>query len=193
MALSTIHETIWVVPKNRGTPKSSILIGFSIINLPFWGTFIFGNIHINHITHQQPGDEQTDEVNMPPARPMPKAMPKTGRGTNFPATGSATGTCHLSPWFLGNPCNLSNSFGFFHAFAAFFFSSRRFSHAESVLSFFSNPENVSRKLGSWEDGKKSNIHENRIPKCQKRRRQRLHAGKTWHILGDRLIPEQPPL
>ena len=32
--------------KNRGTPKSSILIGFSIINHPFWGTPIFGNTHI---------------------------------------------------------------------------------------------------------------------------------------------------
>ena len=30
------------VSKNRGTPKSSILIGFSLIN-PFWGTTIFGN------------------------------------------------------------------------------------------------------------------------------------------------------
>ena len=30
--------------KNNGkTPKSSILIGFSIINHPFWGTPIFGN------------------------------------------------------------------------------------------------------------------------------------------------------
>ena len=28
------------------TPKSSILIGFSIINHPFWGTPIFGNIHM---------------------------------------------------------------------------------------------------------------------------------------------------
>ena len=28
------------VSKNRGTPKSSILIGFSIINHPFWGTII---------------------------------------------------------------------------------------------------------------------------------------------------------
>jgi len=28
-----------------GTPKSSILIGFSIINHPFWGTTIFGNTH----------------------------------------------------------------------------------------------------------------------------------------------------
>ena len=27
-------------------PKSSILIGFSIINHPFWGTPIFGNIHM---------------------------------------------------------------------------------------------------------------------------------------------------
>ena len=35
------------VSKNNGTPKSSILIGFSIINHPFWGTPIFGNIHIN--------------------------------------------------------------------------------------------------------------------------------------------------
>ena len=33
------------VSLNGGTPKSSILIGFSIINHPFWGTPIFGNIH----------------------------------------------------------------------------------------------------------------------------------------------------
>ena len=35
------------VSKNSGTPKSSILIGFSIVNHPFWGTPIFGNTHIN--------------------------------------------------------------------------------------------------------------------------------------------------
>ena len=29
------------VSKNRGTPKSSILIGFSIINHPFWGYPLF--------------------------------------------------------------------------------------------------------------------------------------------------------
>ena len=34
------------VSKNSGTPKSSIFIGFSIINHPFWGATIFGNIHI---------------------------------------------------------------------------------------------------------------------------------------------------
>ena len=30
------------VSKNKGTPKSSILIGFSFINHPFWGTPILG-------------------------------------------------------------------------------------------------------------------------------------------------------
>ena len=35
------------VSKNDGTPKSSILIGFSIINHPFWDTPIFGNTHIH--------------------------------------------------------------------------------------------------------------------------------------------------
>ena len=34
------------VSKNNGTPKSSILIGFSIIDHPFWDTPIFGNIHM---------------------------------------------------------------------------------------------------------------------------------------------------
>ena len=34
------------VSKNNGTPKSSILIGFSIINHPFWGTTIFGKNHL---------------------------------------------------------------------------------------------------------------------------------------------------
>ena len=34
------------VSENNGTPKSSILIGFSIINHPFWGTPIFGNTQI---------------------------------------------------------------------------------------------------------------------------------------------------
>ena len=37
------------VSKNRGTPKSSILMEFSIINHPFWGTPIFGNTHMPFI------------------------------------------------------------------------------------------------------------------------------------------------
>ena len=36
------------VSKNRGTPKSSILIEFSTINHPFWGTTIFGKHPYNH-------------------------------------------------------------------------------------------------------------------------------------------------
>ena len=34
------------VSENSGTPKSYILIGFSIINHPFWGTPIVGNPYI---------------------------------------------------------------------------------------------------------------------------------------------------
>ncbi len=50
-----IHQKIslWFcymgVSKNRGTPKSSILIGFSILNHPFWGTIILGNTHMGII------------------------------------------------------------------------------------------------------------------------------------------------
>ena len=51
------------VSKNNGTPKSSILIGFSIINNPFWGTPIFGNIHIN--THECLKTAQTWPSNKP--------------------------------------------------------------------------------------------------------------------------------
>ena len=34
------------VSENSGTPKSPILIGFSIVNHPFWGTPIFGNTQL---------------------------------------------------------------------------------------------------------------------------------------------------
>ena len=37
---------IWVFPKIWVPPNPPILIGFSIINHPFWGTSIFGNTHI---------------------------------------------------------------------------------------------------------------------------------------------------
>ena len=35
--LTTIPRTQHGVSKNRGTPKSSILVGLSLINHPFWG------------------------------------------------------------------------------------------------------------------------------------------------------------
>ena len=38
------------VSENSGTPKSSILIGFSIIDHPFWGTPILGNTHFGSRT-----------------------------------------------------------------------------------------------------------------------------------------------
>ena len=38
--------TIWVFPKIGVPPNHPSLIGFSIINHPFWGTTIFGNIHM---------------------------------------------------------------------------------------------------------------------------------------------------
>ena len=52
--LLSIRPALWYshdmgVSKNSGTPKSSILIGCSITNHPFWGTTIFGNTHINLI------------------------------------------------------------------------------------------------------------------------------------------------
>ena len=42
------------VSENSGTPKSSISIGFSTINHPFWSTPIFGNTHIS--TYLEPVD-----------------------------------------------------------------------------------------------------------------------------------------
>ena len=42
------YFTYMGVSKNSGTSKSSILIGFSIINHPFWGTTIFGNSHMDY-------------------------------------------------------------------------------------------------------------------------------------------------
>ena len=48
-----IYIYIWVFPKNKGkTPKSSILIGLSLINHPFWGTPILWKhpyIYIDYI------------------------------------------------------------------------------------------------------------------------------------------------
>ena len=40
--------SIWMFPKGGVPPNHPFLIGFSIINHSFWGTTIFGNIHIIH-------------------------------------------------------------------------------------------------------------------------------------------------
>ena len=44
--MSWNHHVDMDVSENGGTPKSSILIGISIINHPFWGPPSFGNTHI---------------------------------------------------------------------------------------------------------------------------------------------------
>ena len=49
-AVQGLLETIRVFPKMVGIPpKSSVLIGFSIINHSFWGTPIFGNTYLGAI------------------------------------------------------------------------------------------------------------------------------------------------
>ena len=71
------------VSKNRGTPKSSILIGFSIINHPFWGTPISGNTHIS-------GDPDEPLIHRPEvffamekkSRPFGRGSPPSGTTTN---------------------------------------------------------------------------------------------------------------
>ena len=47
------------VSENNGTPKSSILIGISIINHPFWGTPILGN---TQITNKQTQKKNPDKL-----------------------------------------------------------------------------------------------------------------------------------
>ena len=70
------------VSKNRGTPKSSISIGFSIINHPFWGpTPIFGNTHINldGRTCRLKGSPWFQTRLVPPAPPWNVVRPHQGK------------------------------------------------------------------------------------------------------------------
>ena len=45
------RQTYMDVSVTSGTPKSSILVAFSIINHPFWGTPIFGNTPCRQTMH----------------------------------------------------------------------------------------------------------------------------------------------
>ena len=49
LKVQSLYFSYTDVSENSGIPKSSIQIGFSIINHPFWGTStsIFGNTHTN--------------------------------------------------------------------------------------------------------------------------------------------------
>ena len=65
------------VSKNKGTPKSWILIVFSIINHPFWVTPIFGNTHIKstclELAPSAPGRQ--DLIQYPSRMAMAEARP----------------------------------------------------------------------------------------------------------------------
>ena len=45
--IRVLSWSIWVFPRIGVPPDHPILIGFSIINHPFWGTPIFGNTHMS--------------------------------------------------------------------------------------------------------------------------------------------------
>ena len=69
------------VSKNNGTAKSSILIGFSIMNHPFWGTPIFGNHpYIVSFRECKPLDFVRIHLWDPPGkkRVLPLQRPKAG-------------------------------------------------------------------------------------------------------------------
>jgi len=102
------------ISKNRGTPKSSILIEFSIINHPFWGAPIFGNTHIFlcfHISnHQLP--QPSEWRTAPPkglvlgaaaAAAAPKGLDAAGGPPiGGPIGGGPAGGPELSPFSTGS-------------------------------------------------------------------------------------------
>ena len=55
------------VSENSGTPKSSILIGCSIINHPFWGIPIFGNIQFFSETRESKNQHRSVALTRHPA------------------------------------------------------------------------------------------------------------------------------
>ena len=66
------------VSENSGTPKSSILIGFSIINHPFWGTPIFGNTQIKALINLP--SSPVELVTPPPWRLATRWISSMARG-----------------------------------------------------------------------------------------------------------------
>ena len=76
----------WVFPKNSGTPqKSSILIGFSITNHPFWGTTFVGNPQNNHVCcitqHLMGWPHKKKKKQQPTHQPPTELMPPFNRET----------------------------------------------------------------------------------------------------------------
>ena len=73
------------VSLNGGTPKSSILIGFSIISHPFWGTPILGNPHRSPFSS---GIFQAGKVFKPCCLGLPNAGPQIQPNISIAASGS---------------------------------------------------------------------------------------------------------
>ena len=93
------------VSENSGTPKSSILIGFSIINHPFWApTPIFGNTDIvpYRLVHEKDGSFFVTNPSSPPTSlgvwglGPPKAAKKTSKRSDTKAAKALVKARHLS-------------------------------------------------------------------------------------------------
>ena len=66
-----------------GTPKSSILIGFSIINHPFWGAPIFGNTQMVIHSHPPITISIAPRKYSMPGKPRFPSLPNTCSGLVF--------------------------------------------------------------------------------------------------------------
>ena len=84
------------VSENRGTPKSSILKGFSVINHPFWGTPIFGSTHISQKLYARrfPPHHTTTSKFYLTINPLENEDIKTTQPTTQTATCGQTHTSH---------------------------------------------------------------------------------------------------
>ena len=75
MFLAHFFELHMDVSENRCTPKSSILIGFSFIDHPFWGIPIFGNTHMfTSLSGNAPLSGRKMQSCCGPTCPMPSPM-----------------------------------------------------------------------------------------------------------------------
>ena len=88
------------VSKNSGTPKSSILIGFSTINHPFWGTPIFGNTQMVELLRRCGGPPRIHiYIHICDDHSFPKHLIEA-----YPKIGISIISCEFSNKSLANEC-----------------------------------------------------------------------------------------
>ena len=98
--MSTMHSFDLGVSKNRGIPKSSILIGFSLINRPFGATTIFGNTHFQT---WQKSQYQDHGRNLTPSELYKEILQlSTGINMNQPYKGWWRWLMTLPTWIILN-------------------------------------------------------------------------------------------